>query len=380
MKRLFILTLAAAFVVALSMPAWAWVGADQVQFGARINQEIGWQSKTKEQTVNKQDDVNRSYLKANSNSYLRMKFMSKDKAQGALVEIGVGSGSGYGSNTISTRHMYGWYKVGNCTLTVGHTDNWLGNTFWGAQKLQAETHGGDILGWGKAWAPRRAQVQLKYAAGKTATLMFALARPFKDASPTGGSTVGMDKYYQFPQLEVAVQFKGKSWSIIPSGVWYQARFDKTPSGVDDSVDSWGLILPVKVTFGAFIAMAEIHYGQNTNNLYSGHSEGTAFLKSSGSVEDTDNVGGFLQLGYKVGNSTIHAGFGYESFTNDAWKDGGTYRDDNVTRKLFWVSVPTKIAQNLWLYPEFDYYDYDEDRNDVDQGNEWVLGLLFRFLF
>ena len=52
----------------------------------------------------------------------------------------------------------------------------------------------------------------------------------------------------------------------------------------------------------------------------------------------------------------------------------------MTRKMYWVSVPTKIGQNLWLYPEFDYYDYDQNANDVDQGNEWVLGLLFRFLF
>ena len=263
MKKLFILSLAAAFVVALSMPAWAWVGADQVQFGARINQEIGWHSKSKERTTNKIDDINRSYLKTNSNSYLRLKFASKDKSQGALVELGVGSGSALGSNTISTRHAYGWYKVGNCTLTVGHTDNWVGNTFWGAQKLQAESHSGDILGWGKAWAPRRAQVQFKYDAGKMATLMFALARPSKDGSPTNASTAGMDKYYQIPQVELAVQLKGKSWSVIPSAVWYQAKFDKAPSGYDDTVTSWGFILPAKVAFGAFSVMAEIHYGQNT---------------------------------------------------------------------------------------------------------------------
>jgi hypothetical protein len=380
MKKLFILSLAAAFVVALSMPAWAWVGADQVQFGARINQEIGWQSKSKEQTVNGEDDINRSYLKTNSNSYLRLKFMSKDKSQGAMVELGVGSGSALGSNTISTRHAYGWYKVGNCTLTVGHTDNWVGNTFWGAQKLQAETHSGDILGWGKAWAPRRAQVQLKYAAGKMATLMFALARPAKDGTPTNASTAGMDKYYQIPQLEVAVQLKGKTWAVIPSAVWYQARFDKTPSGYDDTVTSWGLILPFNVAFGAFSVMGEIHYGQNPNNIWSGYGEGTAYMKASGSVEDSKNVGGFLQLGYKVGKSTIHVGAGMESFTNDAWKSDAGYKDDNVTRKMYWISVPTKIGQNLWLYPEFDYYDYDQNLNDVDKGNEWVLGLLFRFLF
>ena len=106
MKRLFILTLAAAFIVALSVPAWAEVGADQVQFGARINQEIGWDSKSKEQTVNKEDDINRSYLKTNSNSYLRLvKFMSKDKSQGALIEMPVWVlPAGLGSNTINTRH------------------------------------------------------------------------------------------------------------------------------------------------------------------------------------------------------------------------------------------------------------------------------------
>ena len=115
----------------------------------------------------------------------------------------------------------------------------------------------------------------------------------------------MDKYYQIPQLEVAVKLTGKNWSIVPSGVWYQAKFDKAPSGYDDTVTSWGLILPAKVSFGAFSVMAEIHYGQNTANLFSGHSDGVAYMKSSGSIEDTKNVGGWIQLGYKIGKSTIH---------------------------------------------------------------------------
>jgi len=380
MKKAFVLTLAAAFVVALSASAWAGVPGAQVEFGARINQEIGIDGKTKEQTTNGQDDVTRSYLKTNSNSYLSAKFTSKDKAQGAYVELGIGSSSGLGSNTISTRHAYGWYKIGNCTLIAGHTDNLFGGAYWGTQKLMAEKFDGDILGWGKAWAPRRAQVQLQYEASKSIMLMFALARPRADGSPSNISTSGMDKYYTVPQIEVAAQFKFANFSITPSAGWYRAEFKKVASGYDDKVDSWGLILPAKLVFGAFDALLEIHYGQNTNNLWSSYSEGVAYMKSSGSLEDTKNVGGFVQLGYHVGPSHITAGFGYESFTNDAWKSDAGYKDDNMIRKLFWVSVPTKVGQNLWLYPEFDYYDYDQTANDVDRGNEWVLGLLFRFLF
>jgi hypothetical protein len=379
MKKMFILTLAAAFMVALSAPAWAGVPGANVEFGARINQEIGWDSKSKEQTTNKVDDVSRSYLKTNANSYLSAKFASKDKAQGAFVELGIGSGA-LGTNTINTRHAYGWYKVGNCTLIAGHTDNLFGSAYWGTQKLMAEKFSGDILGWGKAWAPRRAQVQLQYAASKNITLMAALARPKTDGSPSNMSTTAYDKYYTIPQLEVAAQFKFANISVTPSAGWYRAEMSKVPSGYDDKVTSWGAILPVHAVFGAFDVMAEIHYSQNPDNLWDSYSEGKAYMKPSGSVEDTKNVGGFLQVGYKVAASHITAGVGYESFTNDAWKSSAGYKDDNTTRKMFWVSVPTKVGQNLWLYPEFDYYDYDKNANDVDQGNEWVLGLLFRFLF
>ena len=105
------------------------------------------------------------------------------------------------------------------------------------------------------------------------------------------------------------------------------------------------------------------------------------FKSFSDYEDTTNWGGYIDASYSFGALRVAVGFGYEYFENDAWKDPWSCKEDNFNRKLFYIALPYKMHMNLTLYPEFNYLDHGENIINVeDQGNEWVLGILFRFVF
>ncbi|KIX16083.1 hypothetical protein [Dethiosulfatarculus sandiegensis] len=136
--------LALAALLAMRAPVLAAEAlAPSVILGARVNQTIGWQNESHELTNNGQDDATKSFVDLPGNSYFRGKFTSADKKVGVHVGIDLKS-------NVARRPVYGWYKVGNCKLLAGNTDNWHGAPYWNYQKLNAAP-GGGLLGWVKLW-------------------------------------------------------------------------------------------------------------------------------------------------------------------------------------------------------------------------------------
>lgn len=371
MKKFLVLTLALVALFALSVPVMAAEApGPSIVLGARVNQTIGWQNKSKELTNNGKEDITKSFVELPGNSYWRAKFTSADKKVGVHVEIGLKS-------SVGMRHVYGWYKVGNCKLLAGNTDNWHGAVYWNYHKLDAAP-GGDVLGWGKIWAPRRPQVQLTWMAGNVG-IQVALEKA------AGVSFSGADVYQKFPRASLSAQFKSGGFSTTPSIGFVRYDFEGMPSGIDSTFDVWAAILPVKISAGAFTIQGELHYGANIGVGYAGYPGLAGYslfsFKSNGDFEDTKTWGGYIDASYKVGALRIALGFGYENFTNDEWKNTWGFREDNFARKLFYLSLPYKLHKNLTLYPEFNYLDHGDDpMTGKDAGNEWVLGLLFRFIF
>lgn len=369
MKKFFVLMLALAALVAMSAPVMAAEApAPSIVLGARVNQTLGYQGKSKELTNNGSDDINKSFTDLVGNSYFRAKFTSADKKVGVHAEIGLKS-------TVGMRHVYGWYKVGNCKLVAGNTDNWLGNPYWGVHKLNAAP-GDDLLGWGKMWAPRRPQVQLNWTSGSFG-LQFALEKA------ESVSVAGVDVYNAIPRATIAAQYKTGVFSTTPGFNYVRYDMEGMAKGVDDNFSSWAFVLPVKVQVGAFRVLAEGHYGSNVGFGYSGYGSDLAkmVIKSNGDYEDTKNYGGFLEASYKINALRVAFGFGYEYFSNDEWKDSLGYKEDNYSRQLFYVSLPYKVHRNFTIYPEFNYLNHGDNPVDgEDKGNEWVIGVLFRFVF
>jgi hypothetical protein len=369
MKKFFVLMLALVALVAMSVPAMAAEApAPSIVLGARVNQTLGYQGKSEELTKNGKDDITGSFTDLVGNSYFRAKFTSADKKAGIHAEIGLKS-------TVGMRHVYGWYKVGNCKLVAGNTDNWLGNPYWGVHKLNAAP-GDDLLGWGKMWAPRRPQVQLTWESGSYGVQVALEQAESVDA----GSFV--DVYNTIPRATVAFQYKSDMFSTTPGFNFVQYNMEGLSGGADDSFNVWAFILPVKIQAGAFRLLAEGHYGVNVDFGYSGYpSMARMVMKANGDYEDTTNYGGFLEASYKINALRVAFGFGYEYFSNDEWKDTLGYKEDNFSRQLFYVSLPYKVHRNFIVYPEFNYLNHgDSPVTGDDQGNEWVIGVLFRFIF
>ena len=372
MKKTLIIALAAALVVAFSVPAFA---AYTVKMGARVNQEIGWSFTSKERTINKKDDVVDSFVNLVGNSYLRAKFMSEDKKVGAHIEIGMKEGS-----NIGTRHAYAWYKMGNCTFLAGQTDNWQGGKgiYWASQKLAEGDSGGDALGWGKAWVPRQPKVQITWQSGAFG-VQAALEKPRN--LPVDYSVSTVDIVNKIPTVSLAVNYSGKYFEITPAFMWTQWQAEGDTRGYEDSINAYGVILPIAIKVGGFKVILEGHYATNPAGLYSNYGDyGVAVFKNN-DIEDTRLVGGYGEVSYVTGALRIAVGAGVESFTNDAWKSTLNYKDDSMTRWMGWIALPYQAHKYLSIRPELNYYTYDDDiETGDDGGNEWIIGVLFRFVF
>lgn len=384
MKKFFVIMLALAALVAFTAPAFA---ADEpgpsFVVGGRMLTDFGYNKLPKEQVANGKEDVTSAFINVAGHSYLNAKFTSADKTTGGLVELGVGSRMGTGA-TLTLRYAYGWWKVGNCKLVAGHNDSWIGSLIFAPKQYLGVQQSGKLLlsNWGYTYSGRHPIVRFEWESGMFG-FSLAAAQPGAEFTPTAAT--GTDYYANLPRFDLAAYLKAGGFIMQPGFGWSQLKIEGTASGADDTFTQWIAMLPVKFSAGPFTAKAEIHYAQNSEIEWNGVNAGLKALQknvpviSGAKVDDTKMVGGFVALEYKILPVwEITAGFGIEKLNNDAWKK---HKNDEYTRKAFFVALPYQVTNNFSLHPELGYYDYgDNIANDKDFGNEWLLGMQFRFVF
>jgi len=393
MKKIFAIMVAMAALVAFTAPAWA---ADEpgptFVVGGRMLTDLGYNKMSKELTSNKKEDVTTAFVNMAGHSYLNAKFTSVDKTTGGFVELGLTSKI---NNTegVLLRYAYGWWKVGNCKLQAGQDDGWLGSLAFAPKQYFGLTQSGKLLlsNWGYTYSGRHPQARFEWESGMFGVALSAV-QPGAEKAPTISAT--QDFYANVPRFDLATKFKVGGFLAMPAVGWSQLKIEGTASGADSDINSFIALLPVKFSAGPFTAKAEIHYGVNNEIEWNGVDSGlkalprsTPFIGSNGKIEDTRMVGGFLALEYQIIPTwEITAGFGIEKLNNDAWKKsvangGAGYKNDDYTRKAYFVALPYTVTKNFSIHPEFGYYDYgDNIVNNADSGNEWLLGLQFRFVF
>lgn len=393
MKKFFAIMVAVAALAAFTAPAWAdEAPGPNVVIGGRFLTDLGYNKVSKELTNNQKEDVTTAFVNMAAHSYMNAKFTSADKTTGGFVEMGITSKAN-NQESMLLRYAYGWWKVGNCRLLAGHDDGWLGSLAFAPKQYFGLTQSGKLLlsNWGYTYSGRHPQVRFEWASGNFGFAL-AAAQPGAEKLPT--IPANEDYYANVPRFDLTVRFMGGGLLVMPSFGISQLQMEGTPSGADDSFTTYIALLPVKYTIGPFTAKAEFHYAQNSEVEWNGVDGGlktmirnSPFIGTNGKLEDTKMVGGFVALEYKLTQDwEATAGFGIEKLNNDAWKKsvasgGAGYKDDEYYRKAYFVAFPYQITKNFAIHPEFGYYDYgDAPQTDKDAGNEWLLGLQFRFVF
>jgi hypothetical protein len=383
MKKFMIIAVAAMAMLAVSVPALAVSPSTYTfQVGSRMLTDIGWQQKSEELTTNGSDDVGTWFLNMPGHSYLRARFYSVDKNVGGRIELGLKSLQPTAS--VSLRYAYGYWRVGNCRILAGQTDNWFGSLAYHVRQYVGLNENAHLLlfAWGFLWPHRVPQVQFVYNTSKWG-IQFALEEPRQKSNYFA---TGTDTSFIFPRASVTLMFKFGGFMTHPGFSFVHHKYEAGTSGsFDDSYNTWAFVLPIKYSMGPFTLKFQGHYGINFATEYPFYP--TTYTQpyrkgiTTGDIEDTTIWGGVLAGEYKIGKIMITGGVGYENFSNDAWSGANGYSKDENTRVGAFIAVPYQFTKNFGVHPEFSYYSYGDDPSTGDDlGNEWLLGVQFRFVF
>jgi hypothetical protein len=175
--------------------------------------------------------------------------------------------------------------------------------------------------------------------------------------------------------------------LFPAGLFQQVKWDKLPSGFDDTMTAWLVRLPVRIAFGPFVALLEGTYGQNIGggaamiNVSSGEASFGGYQRdATGKILNSNTLAGFFDLSYKIGPLTPHvfAG-GTQSKNSDKFKAGNDYN----LRTVMGANVFYTVTPNFTIIPEFAIYDLGEIPGVATKpklGGDWLAGVQFRFQF
>jgi hypothetical protein len=388
MKKLIAIMVAMMALVAFAGAAWAQAtepGPSAV-LGGRIWTDLGYQNVSKELTTNRRDDVTTAFLQVSGHSYLNGKWTSADKTTGGLVEINVAAKAG-DTESVGLRYAYGWWKVGNCQLVAGQTDGWLGSLAYMPMTTFGVTQSAKtgLINWGFVYSSRSPQVRFEWQSGNFGFSVAAV----QPAAEQVTSIAGADMYANVPRFDIAAEFKAGGFMTTPAFGWSQLKYQGVASGWDDSYNSWIVMLPLKYTVGPFTAKVQLHTGANTEAEWSGELQTNMMtaakilpvFSATGKEYDTKETGGVIALEYNLGALTVTGGYGQVKIENDFWKRSNGYQKEDYTRSSWFVALPFGVTKNFTVSPEFQYYNYgDSVVTGRDNGNEWLLGLQFKFLF
>jgi hypothetical protein len=376
MKKALVLSWAICFCLLCWLPA---LGAESpgstVSIQGRLLTDFGWWNRDQELTVNQNDDVTSAFVNVPSHSYLRAVWTSSDKSSGGLVEMGLKSLQPTAS--VSLRYAYGWWKTGNLKLLAGRTDNWFGTLAYHARQYLGlnENNHAYLWGWGQLWPDRVAQVQVTYET-RTWGIQFALEDPRDKSSETD-----TDFYVTLPRMSLTARFKAGGFMTSPGVSYVRHSFKGPCTCLEREYDTWAVILPMRFDAGALSLRLSAHYGVNFFQEYPFYPELTAPAQNTdGTLEDTDVLGGFFTVEYKIGCTALIGAVGYEQFHNDIWQKLG-YQDDTSHRLALVAALHIEINPFFSLHPEFGWYDYGDDPITGNaQGKEWIAGLQFSWIF
>ncbi|MBI5602395.1 MAG: hypothetical protein HY879_03495 [Deltaproteobacteria bacterium] len=382
MKKSVLFALVVGLVIAVAMPVLAFTleGAkgEKMYIGGLIVNDFGYWNRSKELTGTGSDQTQfissvATYSQVRGSMEVGNTGMYWELGNGGSVTGGTGSGVGV-NNYIETRKLYGWYKFGNCELRVGKDDRYVYTLSTASLLGMNNNFHVANLGWGAVYDSRNPQIRFTQNVSKQFGWQITLLQPNTYVDQTRTS------YASLPAVAIKLNMNFGAISLYPAGLWQQVKWDKMPSGFDDNMTAWYVVLPVKVSMGGFTGIVQAGYGQNLNGVLALESAFHAYQRVNGAIKNATGLNGFVDLSYAFGPVAPHIYFGYDNAKNSDFYTSG---DDNNTRTSYGIAINYTVTPNFYVVPEFTMYDYGKTpgvAGSPDIGKEWLGGLSFMFAF
>ncbi len=343
MKKLSVLFVAAALVVAFTVPAmsadWAFYGSSRMKtFWTDLDEDAG-------------DDAGLAWtLQGNS----RIGANVKADAISGRFEYGTG---------VNVRILWGEWNFGAGSLGFGqhYTPTFapVGNQAFG-EDLSLLDMGGFYIG-------RKPMAQLKIKGFK-----LALVEP-RGARLAGDKSGDVD--ITLPKLEASYDLKFDKFGLGFFGGYQTYSVEKSAEVADYDVDSYVVGVTGNFNFGPAYLQAAVHYGQNTGD-YGAITVGADNAALVGNtVKDATTLGAAAAVGFKVSDMlSFEGGVGMIATESDV---AGAQDDEAM---VYYIQANISPAKGVYIVPEIGQYDYKDNTAGAPEGKQLYFGAKWQVNF
>ena len=205
------------------------------------------------------------------------------------------------------------------------------------------------------------------------------------------AALGGNAENEIPRIDVALPINFGAVNLAPGFTYLKRDYDEVTPGNDDSASVWAVSLAAKAAFGPVTITGEVQGGQNlgrtVSNWWGVDACNPQTFGPAGAVKiaDSDYMGYWMDLAYKVGKVTIHGILGGQQTDNDG--DPSIPQDAaefDVTRTMYGITLPISVSKGFTIQPELMFYDFGNDNEyagvQTDDGEERVFGIQFELRF
>jgi len=328
------------------------------------------------------DQATQWYLQTNSRLGAKVK---ADKVSGQVelaLTAGDGNGGG-GDGGVNTRRIYGVWKFSdNASLKIGKdyspVTDFVSNQWFNGDE--------DMLGNGNFYGRRPAGATLILGDFELAALTPSYGGDTGTSAGGVNGATGGDADSYIPRFEASYNLKLGAGYIKPfGGFQYYTLEDNSTSNYTDTLDIWSYVVGVSTSWniGAFSLGGQVSYGMNEGSV-NGWATGSnpraasqAYLDGGNDIADVYTLQALIVPALKFSDTLrFEAGFGFRQDNADG-APGYSQKDEMWAAYL---QAMITMAPGVYLCPEVGYYDYMDNVQGNDQGNQWYAGAKWQIDF